>query len=283
MPVRKAGYGIFGLVLWIAYLLPFSSVRATFYSLSQHVGERSPARLFYNFVKGFLRGINRVEQVRHGFTEAIDGMLQIPEKERLDGLLQGGGVMLVIPHNHATLAMGRGLAQHYPLLALVRSTRNERRAASETEIYENLGCEYLDVRRENPTVVARKVLKALNDGRLVIGIADRIRAAPPAEHPVDNSTDTVRGFSFGEPIGAPGWPGRFAWKAQVPILPATVLQSRQEIVLKLGPEVSPLADLVKTTQSWIDEFEELQKAHPHEWAFSLDKHWSKALRNSRPS
>ncbi|MDD9923091.1 MAG: hypothetical protein OXQ92_12555, partial [Boseongicola sp.] len=112
---------------------------------------------------------------------------------------------------------------------------------------------------------------------------DRIRAAPPAEHPVDNSTDTVRGFSFGEPIGAPGWPGRFAWKAQVPILPATVLQSRQEIVLKLGPEVSPLADLVKTTQSWIDEFEELQKAHPHEWAFSLDKHWSKALRNSRPS
>ena len=280
MPVRKAGYGLFGLVLWVAYILPRSKVRATFRSLAHHVGASSSRRLFHNYVRNFLLGMNRIEQVRHGFTSAIDAMLQIPEQERLDRRLQGGGVLLVIPHAHASLAMGRGLAQRYPLLALVRSTGNERRAASEWEIYENLGCEFLDVRQENPTIVARKVLKALRNGRLVVGIVDRIRTAPPPDRPVDVSSDSVRGASFGEPIGLPGWPGRFSWKAGTPIIPATVVQGPESIILHLGTEVSPTESLVETTQAWIDELERLLKAYPEEWTFSLDKHWSKALRDS---
>ncbi|WP_170125559.1 hypothetical protein [Jannaschia seohaensis] len=280
MPVRKAGYGIFGLVFWIAYLLPGSTVRATFASLSSQSGAASVTRLFHKYVRGFLLGVDRIEQVRHGYTDAIDAMLRIPEEERLKGLLQQGGLLLLVPHAHATLAMGRGLAARYPLLALVRSTSDKRRATAELQIYENLGCEFLDIQSENPTKVARKVLKALSDGQMVVAIADRIRDAPRPEQPVVASRDLVRATSFGEPVGIAGWPGRFAWKASVPIVPATVVQTNSTISLHMGAAVTPTADLVETTQSWVDELERLIKSHPDEWTFALDKHWSKALRGS---
>lgn len=252
MPIRKAGYSIFGLVLWIAYFLPGSTVRATFRSLASQVGAASAARLFHKYVRAFLLGLDRIEQVRHGYTDAIDAMLRIPEEERLKLLLKGGGLLLLLPHAHATLAMGRGLAGHYPLLALVRSTSDKRRAMSELQIYKNLGCEFLDIGSENPATVARKVLRALNNGQMVVAIADRIRTAPPSERPVVGSSDIVRAISFGEPVGVAGWPSRFAWKANVPIVPATVVQTKSTISLQIGAAVTPTADLVETTQTWVD-------------------------------
>ncbi|MCG6883696.1 MAG: hypothetical protein LJE62_08095 [Silicimonas sp.] len=278
MPVRKIGYGIFGAVLWIAYRLPNSKVRATFEALARHVGRDDTTRLFRDYVRGFLLGINRIEQVRHGHTDAIDAMFDFPEKARLDALLEKGGVVLAIPHTHASLAMGRGLARHYPVLALVRATQNPRRAASEHEIYENLGSEFFEVRTANPTLVARKVLKALKDGRIVIGTVDRIRNAPPEDAPVEVAGDLVRARAFDQPIGIAGWPARFAAKAGVPIIPVTVTQTPEKISLVLGREITPTEDPVETTQAWVSALEELLRAHPDEWIFSLDRHWSEVLR-----
>ena len=280
MPVRKVGYGVFGAVLWTAYFLPGNIVRPTFVALSRQAGSTAPGLLFRQYVKGFLLGINRIEQVRHGYTDAIDGMLHIPEQEKLETLLRSGGVVLVLPHTHASFAMGRGLARRYPLLALVRSAANERRAASEWEVYANLGCEVLDVRLEKPTTVARKLLAALNDGRLVVGTVDRIREAPPPQYPVDAPGDTVRAMAFGQAIGITCWPARFALKAAAPILPATVVQTADTISLRLGAAVEPKAELLATTQDWVDELENLLRTYPDEWTFALDKHWSRVLRNS---
>ena len=280
-PVRRVAYSIFGAVLWIAYSIPRSTVRDTFEALGKHAGAHSTWRLFRNYVQGFLRGVDRIEQVRHGRTDAIDAMLRIPQQERLDELLQQGGVILVIPHTHASLAMGRGLARRYPLLALVRSTVNKHRAASEREIYTNLGCEFLDIRLENPIKVARDVLNALNGGRLVVATADRTSKAPEPEAPINSSNDIVRALAFDQAIGIAGWPGRFSWKAKVPIIPATVVQSKNSITLQLGNEIAPTADLIQTTQKWVDELMLLITSHPEEWTFALDKNWSRALRNSQ--
>ena len=279
MPVRRMGYGIFGVILWIAYILPGNMVRPTFCALSQHANAESTRRLFANFVRGFCRGMNRIEQVRHGRTDAIDAMFQVSDETRLDGILKQGGAIIVIPHTHAALAMGRGLATRHPILALVRTTGNDqRRAASELEIYKNLGCEFMDIRVEKPALVARRVLSALNDGRLVIGTVDRIRQAPVAA--IDPSTDTVRATAFGQPIGIAGWPARFGNKARVPIIPATILQTKDTITLCLGAEIMPGDDLGETTQRWTDELIQLVTTHPEEWTFALDKHWSRALRAS---
>ena len=279
-PVRRIGYGVFGVVLWIAYVLPGNSVRPTFVALAKQADAGPPRSLLSRFIKRFVRGMDRIEQVRHGYTEAIDAMLSIPEQDRLDAMLAKGGVVLAIPHTHASLAMGRGLGRKYPILALVRSTANEKRAASEWEIYENLGCEFLDIRLEKPTTVARKVLAALNAGRLVVGTVDRIRKAPPADDPVHARSDTVRVSAFGQPIGLTGWPARFTPKSGSPIVAATVVQSKDAISLELGEAVQPSTDIIETSQAWIAELEKLFRKHPEEWTFALDKHWSRVLRNS---
>ena len=218
--------------------------------------------------------------MRHGLTDDIDTMLRIPEQAKLDALLARGGVVLAIPHTHASLAMGRGLARKYPILALVRSTVNDRRAASEREIYEHLGCEWLDIRLEPPTIVARKVLGALNKGRLVVGTVDRLQPAPPEDAPVNARTDHVRVTAFGQPIGITGWPARFTAKTGATILPATVVQDADTISLILGDPVEPTDDLVATTQAWTDSLVALFHKHPEEWIFALDKFWSRALRDS---
>ena len=282
MPVRKAGYGIFGAVLWAAYLWPGGTVRPTIASLAHHAGHPSQRRLFRDYVRGFLRGMNRTEQVRHGRTEAVDAMFRLPDKSRLDAIMEQGGCVLVIPHTHASLAMGRGLARHYDLLALLRSTGNERRAASERQIYANLDCDWLDIRVENPTKVARRVLNALNSGRLVIATVDRINNAPPPDKPVNSSSDTVRATAYGQPIGIAGWPARFSHKAGVPIIPVMAVQTEDTISLILGEAITPTSDIVETTQTWVSEMERLMKTYPDEWTFALDKFWSRALRNAHP-
>lgn len=280
MLVRKIGYGAFGLVLWIAYLLPGNMVRPTFVALSNQVDAPSSRQLFADFTRAFCRGMNRIEQVRHGKTDAIDAMLRIPEDDRLKDIMANGGAILAIPHTHSSLAMGRGLAQRYPIMAIVRSGGNERRAASELEIYENLGCEYLDIRLEKPTTMARKVLSALNGGRLVVGTMDRIKVAPPVDEPINSANDTIRVSAFGQPIGITGWPARFALKAGVPIIPATIVQTEDTISLCLGASIMPGEDPLETSQRWVTELESLFRQHPKEWTFALDKHWSKALRAS---
>ena len=127
-------------------------------------------------------------------------------------------------------------------------------------------------------VVARKVLSALNDGRLVVGTIDRIRMVPPSLAPINSASDTVRALAFGQPIGITGWPARFALKAGVPIIPATVVQTEDTISLCLGASIQPCEDLLETTQQWLGELERLLRAHPEEWTFALDKYWSRALR-----
>ena len=280
MPVRRAGYGLFGLILWLAYLVPKTKVRATMAALARQVGDPGPRPLFARFVTGFLRGMNRTEQVRHGHVAEIDAMLTIPDEDRLQRLMEQGGAVMVVPHTHASLAMGRGLCQRYPVFLLVKTTGNERRAASERQIYDQFGCDYMDVRIENPAKVARGVLKALREGKLVVATVDRLRRAPPSDMPVDGESDMVRVTAFGAPVGVAGWPVRFAGKACAPILLARVSQTDTHIVLNFRPEVMPGADIVETTQAWMGELEALMRAYPDEWTFALDKHWSRVLREA---
>lgn len=280
MAVRKVGYGVFGAILWLAYILPGNMVRPTFVALAQQTGVTNTRRLFSDFVRGFCRGMNRIEQVRHGRTDAVDAMLRLPDEDRLKEVLAQGGAIIAIPHTHASLAMGRGLGRRYPILALVRTTGgDDKRASSETEIYDNLGCEYLDIRIEKPAFVARKVLTALNNGRLVVGTVDRITHAP--NEPVDAARDLVRVAAFGQPIGITGWPARFGNKAGVPIIPSTITQTKDTISLHLGNSIIADADVPGTTQRWTDELIRMVTTHPDEWTFALDKFWSKAMRASK--
>ncbi|QXT40792.1 hypothetical protein [Gymnodinialimonas ceratoperidinii] len=274
-PVRRAAYGIFGAALWTAYVLPGNLVRPTMQALARHADHPSPTRLFRGFVRKFIAGTDGTEQVRHGFGASIDGSLTIPDKARLDSYLAQGGLFLALPHLHATLAMTRCLAQSYDVLAVVSLTRNENRAAAQKALYSQVDGDFLDARNEEPAAVARQILKALKSGKIVVGTVDRIQKAPEA--PVDRARDVVRVEAFGQPVGFGGWPTRFAAKAGAPLVPAVVAQEGNGISLILGHGAVPEGDLQEATQAWVSELERLLEAYPEEWAFSLDKHWSRTL------
>ena len=272
------GYSVFGAVFWVAYALPGSKVRATFYALAGHVREPSPTQLFRRYVSGLLRGLDGAEQVRHGYTDAIDAMLEIPERARLEGYLQEGGVILALPHAHASLAGGRAMSMQYPLIALVRTAQNKKRALGEYQTYAQFNCDCLDVRYESPSVVARRVLSTLKNRQMVLGTVDRLRSPPPADSPVASARDLVRAEAFGQPIGIAGWPARFGAKSGARIVPTIVTQSRGKLTVVLGKAVQPEGELVADTQAWVSELEALLRAHPEEWTFALDRQWSRVLR-----
>lgn len=274
--VRKTVYAGFGGAFWAAYLFPGSSIRPTMAGLASHVGESSPARLFGGYVRRFLSGTEMAERVRHGRGSDIADILDIPDKARLDRLLATGGVFLALPHLHASVAMSQCLARSYPVLAVVSLTRNKDRAAAQRALYSQLGCAFLDVRSEEPGTVARQILRALRDGKIVAGTVDRIQTAPDV--PFDKARDLVRATAFGSPVGVGAWPTRFAGKVGAHVVPAIVEQTGGRLRLVLGREVSPDADIVASTQEWVTELERLLKSRPQEWQFSVDKHWSRVLR-----
>lgn len=277
-PVRRVIYGVLGGIFWLAYLFPGNSLRPTMAGLARHVGVGSKTGLFRQYVQRFLTGTDKVERVRHGFGADLDGKLEIPDRARLDGMLERGGVFLALPHVHSSIAMCRCLAQSYPMLAVVSLTRNKSRADAQRALYAQLGCDILDVRSEEPGTVARQILKALKSGKIVVGTVDRIQRVPEVDF--DKAKDIVRATAFGEPVGVGAWPTRFATKAKAPIVPAVVEQTPGGMRLVLGRAVEPMADVVETTQAWVTELESLIRAYPEEWTFSLDKHWSRVLRQS---
>jgi KDO2-lipid IV(A) lauroyltransferase len=277
--VRLGAYSVIGLIMWSIYLLPGNRVRPTMVALSKQVGGPSPRRLFGQYVRRLISGLDLAERVRHGFGAEVDGMLTIDDAQRLDALLEKGGVFLALPHLHASVAMTRALAKRYPVLLVARLTTNKKRADAQRHLFAQLGCDVVDGRNEPAGAVARKTLRALRSGKIVIGTVDRIR--PPPAQEVDTARGQVRAVVFGQVVGVESWPTRFAIEAKAPIVPATVRQTGKGVRLILGEAVLPTDDIAKTTQSWIDEIAELLRENPEEWNFSLDKHWSTVLIDSQ--
>ena len=280
-PVRKAVYSVFGALLKLVYLLPGSSVRQTAVALTAHTGHRSPRRLYWEYVRQFLMGFDRAERIRHGFGAEIDDTLSIPDRGRMEKLLEKGGFILVLPHAHSAIPMARCLNRIHPLLSIVRVSKNKNRAAAQYELYEKIGCAFVDVRSADPATVARAILKALKQGHIIAAMVDRIDE-PPSDT-VNAARDMAAVTAFGETVGVQTWPARYAQRAGVPIVPGTVLQTDDEMQLVLGEAVTPTAEIASTTQAWMRELEQLLREYPQEWIFWLDKHWSRVLRRNPPA
>lgn len=278
-PVQSIGYGMLRGVLWFIYYVPASHMRKTAIALHAVAGHASPSQIYREFVGGVLLFAQRIEMLSNGDTKTIDNLLKIPEQERLDDIIkEHGGALLALPHCHGALLMVRGLAAQYNTLMLIREPKKDARAQAQRRYFANMGCEVLDVRRNNEAIVARTVLKALREGKLVIGTVDRIKQPPSEEEPISKKSDNVRASAFGLPVGVPGWPARFAAKCKVPILPVMVEQTKTDIVLHLGEPIVA-SDVLSTTQNWMNALEQFFVRFPGQWIFVYDKHWSRLLRS----
>jgi KDO2-lipid IV(A) lauroyltransferase len=281
VPLQNIAYGILGGLFRLAYRIPGGPLAETSRAFARVLGRDDPARMHREFTTGFLLGLRRMEMLRLGQTTALDAMLEIPDRARLEmTLAEGKGAVLIMPHCHASIAMVRGLAARYPTLMLVRESKKDSRAKAQRSYYAHLGCPCIDVRRTPDAAVARAVLKALRQGSVVVGVVDRIQAPPPADAPLDKARDMVRVTAFGEPVGMVGWPLRFAARPGSPILPAMVRQTDSAIILDLGPAMVPGADLQASTQSLATALEEFIRMSPRDWLFVYDKQWRRILRRA---
>lgn len=277
--VQRLGYGVLRVLLWFIYYIPASHMRRTSVAFHAAVKHASPRQIYGEFVEGVLLFARRIELLSSGDTEAIDKLLKIPERKRLDGVIEEhGGALLALPHCHGALLMVRGLSAQYDTLMLIREPKKDARAQAQRRYFANMGCEVLDVRRNNEAIVARTVLKALRGGKLVIGTVDRIKRPPSEAEPVSKEHDNVRATAFDQPVGAPGWPARFSAKCKVPILPVMVEQTNSDILLHVGEPIVA-TDVQSTTQAWLTALEEFLVRFPGQWIFVYDKHWSRLLRN----
>jgi len=197
--------------------------------LAKHVGALSVTALFRRYVRHFVTEAELTERVSQGFGSELDGVLTIPDKAVLDKHLKTGGVFQALPHLHASVAAIRCLSQTYPVLAIVRLTRDQDLARAQHNLYKKVGCDFLDARSEAPTTVARQILKSLKAGKIVVGIVDRIQKSPAKL--INKTMDVVRVTAFGSSVGFDGWSTRFAARAQAPVLPGFVTQTDGRLTL----------------------------------------------------
>lgn len=281
--VERAGYGGFGLMLRIAYHLPGAPMKPTNTAFARILGNPNPTAMYHAWVNRMQLGLERMEMLRNGETEALDAMLEIPESAKLDAALaEGRGAVLVMPHCQASIAMVRGLAARYPTLMLVRESKKDARAETQHSYYVHLGCDCIDVRRTPEASVARAVLKALKSGMLVVGVVDRIQRPPPDGVSYDKTRDRVRVEVFGQPVSMAGWPARFAGKLESPILPAMAVQTETTISLELAAPLTPRS-IETTTQEIASGLETFLRSSPQDWLFLYDKQWTRVLKAAAAS
>lgn len=278
-PLDQMGFGIVGVILWIAWALPKVPVRATFSNLARVTGRASGIRIFRHYCRNFVLLAYRMELIRQGRTGEIGQLLHIPEKERFDAILSRGGAVFMMPHVHGSVTMAEALGQIHPLLLFVRATKDEGRAKWQRQYYDQMTCDVIDVRRADDVVSSRTMLGALRAGKIILGGGDFIKPAPDVVESA--ADDVVRVEAFGQPVGAMRWPARFAAKTGVPIVPVNIVQTKESLTLRMGQEIPP-GDIVETTQAWMDGIVDLIHEDPADWVFCLDRHWRRVLKNATP-
>ena len=275
--VQSVGFGALRGLFMIPYYLPGVPLRRTTTNFAAVIGEPSPRAFYRAFVRQVVLGLKGMEDLRSGRTESIDAMLRIPDQARLESVLAGGaGCLMVMPHCHGSVLAVRAMAARYPTLMLVSPTVKDKRAEAQLSYYKQLGCDFLDVRRSNEATVARAILTAMRQGKIVVGIVDRIQKAPKPGNAYNKSRDMVRVTAFGQPVGAPGWPARFGAKGKSPILPVMVEQTSDALTLHLGMAIEA-GDIVETTQVWMQVIEDFIRSFPRDWLFVYDKYWAGVL------
>lgn len=277
-PIQDMGYGTLRGLLWAAYHAPKVPLKSTAADFATVLGHGTARSVYGGFVDRFVWALRRQEKLRLGATEETDALLELPEQDRLDEIIRThGSTVMAMPHCHSSLLMIRGLSTRYPVLMLVRESADKSRADATRVYYNNLGAERLDVRNSSSVSVARSVLRALREGKLVVGIVDRIKAAPADGEDYNAHDDVNRCQAFGQTVGFPAWPARFAARAGVPLLPVMVELTQDKIVGHLGDAID-CTDQMAATQACMDALETMFRQYPHDWGFVYDKHWSRVMR-----
>jgi KDO2-lipid IV(A) lauroyltransferase len=267
--LQRSYFKSFGLLGKAYYFTPCSHARRTVGDFCRMTGRSDSQRIYFQIVDNLLFAASGFGRLMSDGTDAVAEMVTFDEASvaRLEAVrAQYGAGILLVPHCATSVLSAAGFAKRFPTLVLIRESRNMSRSRLLRRYFDKLGSELLFVRRTDPAIVARTILRALHEKKFVIGTTDLARNAP----------DTVEVKFFGQGVPLPAWPARFSARRKIPIIPAYIRVSGGRIVPSCGePYIEQ--DATVATQRWAGYFEKSIRESPADWAFMLDKHWSSVI------
>jgi lauroyl/myristoyl acyltransferase len=267
--LRRPYFKSFGLLGKAYYFMPYNHARRAVGNFCRVTGRSDSRRIYFQIVDNLLFAASGFGRLMSDGTDAVAEMVRFDEASaaRMEAVrAQYGAGILLVPHCAASVLSAAGFGKRFPSLVLVRESQSMSRSRLLRRYFEKLGPELLFVRRADPAVVARSILRALHDKKFVIGTTDLAR----------NSSDTIEVKFFGQGVPLPAWPARFSARRKIPIMPGYIRVSGGRIVLSCDePYIEP--DAAVATQRWARYFEKSIRESPADWVFMLDKHWSSVI------
>jgi KDO2-lipid IV(A) lauroyltransferase len=267
--LQRPYFKSFGFLGKAYYFTPCSHARRTVGDFCRVTGRSDPRRIYFQIVDNLLFAASGFGRLLSDETGAVADMVTFDEAgaARLEAArAQYGAAILVVPHCAGSVLSAAGFARRFPTLVLIRESRNMSRSRLLRRYFEKLGSELLFVRRADPAIVARTILRALHEKKFVIGTTDLALNRP----------DTVEVKFFGQGVPLPAWPARFSARRKIPIIPAYIRVSGGRIVPSCGePYIEQ--DVAVATQRWAGYFEKSIRESPADWVFMLDKHWASVI------
>jgi len=160
------------------------------------------------------------------------------------------GVIILVPHCAGAVLSSAKLSTFCKTVLLVREPKDPGRCELMMRYMKKLGPELILARNTPPAVVIRGIVRALLEGKVVVGTTDLVKA----------DADTIETRAFGQPLDSPAWPARLSARLGSPILPGYLDE-----------------DVQHSTQRWMSSFEKNFRRYPSDWAFMLDKRWARLL------
>lgn len=251
------------------YLMPHSHLSRTVENFCIAAGRSDPWPTFSRMVDNIEHSSLQFARLhRHGRAELLEQTTIEPclevELRQLSAAKQGA--IILVPHCAGAVLSSARLSTVCPTVLLVREPKDPGRCALMMEYMQKLGPEFILARNTPPAQVFRNIVRALRDGKVVVGTTDLVNA----------DADTIETRAFGQPIHSPSWPARLSARLNVPILPGYIHMDQGRITL-FGDERYIEEDIRRATQRWVSCFEQRFRQYPSDWVFMLDKTWARIL------
>lgn len=267
-----AGRGVMGgigFAVRAAYFIHNSHLRRTIENFCLATGRTDPWPVFSGMIGNLERAaLHLATLYRYGRSELLTQTAIAPDLEaelkRLGNNNQGG--LIVVPHCAGALLSSARLSTVCPTVLLVREPKDPARCELMLEYVRKLGPEFICARNTPPAVVIRRIVRALREGKVVVGTTDLVK--PDA--------DTIQTRAFGQRIHSPAWPARLSARLGAPIIPGYIHMEGRRITL-LGNGGYLEQDIQRSTQRWLCNFEKHFREYPSDWVFMLDKNWARVL------
>ena len=261
--------GCIGNAVRAGYFLPGSHLRRTVENFCRVAGRSDPWPVFSRMIRNVEHaGLHFASLYRHGRSELLAQTTIDPFVETEIGRLRNGkqGIIILVPHCAGAVLSSARLNTLCPTVLLVREPKDPKRCQLLLQYLQKLGPEFILTRNMPAAVVIRNILRALRDGKAVVGTTDLVK--PEA--------DTIETVVFDQRIHSPGWPARLSERFNAPILPGYIHMQGRQITL-FGDDSYQEQDIQKATQRWVSSFEKRFRQYPSDWVFMLDKNWARIL------